>query len=274
MSRLGSVFDRPWGGQPQEEAQLNTELLGPLIQGVICGQGPYGGAVSKLPTIFTAGRAVSAAGHSIRLSGASGHIAQPTTASSGAWSILAYGVLRGSPVSAIATTAETPGDFSQDRSMYVGSSGALLAYIYDGAVINASAGTPLVGVPFSAIVTCSSTTLRVYLNGVGGSPVATNNSGYAAYSSPELIIGYGGGSIDGANQVTTSAFDAAYVLKIERALNELQARGIGVEPWSIFQPRRAFPIYPVSAAAAGGLYRVCDLTGVGSGGARFHNPLG
>lgn len=243
----------PWLTQPAEAAPLSADVIGgATYQGFIAGRGAVGGYV---PTVATAAAAVNRLGQARTLTGSGGYLSAPAVAGNTPWTLLFYGVLRSAGASSIATYAELPGDTSYDRSLFITSAGAVAGYVYDGALKTAFAGAPAAGVPFLAAVVGTTSSLTAYLDGAPGTAVATSNAGYSAYSTPELVIGYGGGSGggNGGSAGLASLVDLAYLLRIDRAMSAEQLRALGVAPWSVFEDQR---IQVPRATASGSSYSV------------------
>lgn len=242
--------------QPRGLVALQPGLSAYQCRGIIAGQRDAVGAYA--PTVQTA----LLSGDSVlahRLTGSDGYVTGVGVAGTGAWTILAFGFLRSSGASAIASVAESPGASTWDRSLLIGAAGAVIAYTYDGMPRPATTSdAPLVGRPFVAAAVCTGSTLVPYLNGVRGTGVAVSNAGYTGYSSPELVIGYGGGAagVDGGSQTLASRFDAYYVLMFQGAVPDAVLAEIGSDGWAIFEPQQIW----VPSASSGGGAAVANAT--------------
>jgi hypothetical protein len=188
-----------------------------------------------------------------RLAGSGQYATASTTATSGEWTIIAYGYMRAFGASAIATSAEAPGDATYDRSLSTTAGDAVTAYVFDGGSKTVTTtGTTVAGVPFFAAARCTTSSLSAMLNQeIVSTSVA--NSGYTGYSSAEFVCGYGGGS----SPTLSSAFSAAYILKIERALSFAELRRLAANPWLVVEPRasRIFLSAPAASGSTGTLAR-------------------
>jgi hypothetical protein len=83
---------------------------------------------------------------------------------------------------------EQPFSGTYDRS--ITSNGPWMGYVYDNTPTNVTATTVAVAGRFDkVIVTCSTSTMCIYVNGKFENSCAVTNSGYRLYSSPEFGVG-------------------------------------------------------------------------------------
>jgi len=241
-----AIIRRPqtWRQQPPGIAPLDTALLGADYQGFV--SVPNRSVGSRSNTVDSTTEILKAPGFLRVFSGLVAHMAAPAVAGTGAWTILVYGIRNATGSSAIATLAESPGSSTCDRSIGINATGKLQGYAYDGGVKTAlSADNVPIGTAFSGAVTCDGANLISWLNGVPSTATAVTAAGFTGYTDPEFVIGYGGGPLNFA----TCAFEGAYVLKIERALEpELLAR-IAANPWIVF---KKIPTRRYKASGGGG----------------------
>lgn len=233
-----------WGRQPPVQLDRQHPLLRDLLQGVVAG--PLRDATDAYRfTSCTAVRAASVLGDVIEYTGSGGRATAPTIADSSPWTMVSYGVRRSSAgFSSVATVAESPGNATVDRSIGVNAVGTVQAALYDGSnrIVTTTATIP-VDEPRLVAAVATGSAVRAYAGGELASTTATN-SGYTAYSTPELVLGYG----QMTNSTAASFWSAAYTLLIRRALSLDELMAWEREPWAIFAPRRIF----VPTASAGG----------------------
>lgn len=166
------------------------------------------------------------------------------------WTVFVVGVPRSLAAnSAISIIAESPGG-TRDRGIQFNTSGKVIATVQDSTVKNLIGSTTIVvNTPFSAASRASTTALDLFVNGVvDATPLTITNNGLASYTSPEVVIGYGGVG-GGFSAAQGSAFDASLVIWWSRALTDAEILSLHQNPWQVFKtPRRT--IVPESAAVA------------------------
>lgn len=176
------------------------------------------------------------------LVGSTGHIAAPSTAGSTPWTILSYGVLRQAGASAVATMAESPGSATYDRSVYINSSSIAACYVYNGLEARTTAGTRVItpGVLTLLAVGADGTNSYVYSGDAfsgeytQGTPGGPAPYGYTGYTSPEFVIGYGGGNTVGGSNTLASSWTSVYTLLLPWYVPHHMLRNIAARPFSIF----------------------------------------
>lgn len=115
-------------------------------------------------------------------------------------------------------------------------------------------------------ITVDGTTLTFYDDaGLGGAVQSTGSTTIGSISAGENLwfLAQGNTSVGWKGC-------CALVFAWNRVLTPAELQSISRAPWQLFDGQDLF--FPTSAA--GGLFRPSELSGLGSGGARFHNPLG
>lgn len=171
----------------------------------------------------------------------------PTVADAEPWTIISYGHTRSAAAgSSIATVAESPGSATVDRSLLVNAAGTVQASLYDGSNRNAiSTETVTLGEPTFIAAVAAGATLGAFVKSTLTTVVSTT-PGYTAYSTPELVIGYGVMT----SSAQTSHWSAAYTLLIRGALSLAELLELEGDPLSIVEPPRGWEIVQVSAGGS------------------------
>ena len=107
------------------------------------------------------------------------------------WTLLADVTLGDVGKTNICGIQEAPNHGTQDRIIWVNASGQIEAYIYDGTQrLATSTKTYTKGDRIQVIATCTSSQLKLFIDGALVATTAINNAGYNGYASPEFGIGY------------------------------------------------------------------------------------
>jgi hypothetical protein len=92
--------------------------------------------------------------------------------------------------------------------------------------------------------------LRIYAGGQTNTTAVSNN-GFTGFTTPELVVGYGGGaSISGGAGDLTSNIDLLYLLKFKGEWSYEQFERIRKNPWQLFAPQQIIIPTPAAAASA------------------------
>lgn len=247
-------FNRPWVSQPQDARLDESHWLYRWIRQGTIATGPKAANARTHSAVTDSTSLVTAAcGFANQLTGSTGRLNSASVASATPWGILTYGVLRASGASSIATIAEDPGNSTRDRSLHITGTDAANGYLYGGPT-QRNATSP-VAVPVNKPTLLASgadgTNVSVYLARVLTTTSTSGDStpyGFEGYSTPEFVIGYGGGgtTVEGS-ETLTSNWSSAYTLLLSRALTLTELLTLEDNPWQIFEPRRIW--VPVSAGA-------------------------
>jgi hypothetical protein len=254
----------PWRQQPQIAVGIdwNNPVSRGIAQGIVAS--PFRDITSdRKATQNTSISNVASGFVGQHLLGATGYINTPTSVDAGPWTIITYAVKTSASgiAAAIATHSDTgQANSTYDRSLFIGSDNSVRSYIYDGAQKSSAIGAVLTGVPFFAAATSTGSVLNSWFNNYKSPDIATSNSGFAGYSAPKLIIGYGGGgTAGGGSYALTSDVTAAFVIKYNRVLSDLELVSIFANPWQLFAPLPRRIWAPVSAG--GGAYTITAAAG-------------
>ena len=157
------------------------------------------------------------------------------------WTILAVATMRvGNASNAIATVADGPGGGAHDRSLLITGGNQVRGYVYDDSTRSVTGTTAIsVGQTFVAATKTSLESglyrFACFLNGKLEAQIASvGNNGYAAFSAPQLVVGYGGGG----ESTLGSNIDLALLLVFSRGLSDSEIDILSKNPWQIFKNTR------------------------------------
>lgn len=243
-----------WTRQPPGGLDVAHPLLRDLLQGVIAGATRNATDTYRYTSV-TAPTGRTVIGEALEYGGSSARAAAPTVADASPWTVLSYGVRRSSAgFSSVSTVAEAPGSATVDRSLGINAAGTVQAAIYDdrNRIVTTTAA---VGVDVPCLVAAVATGSAIRAYGAGElASLSASNAGFAAYSTPELVLGYG--------QMTSSTqgsyWSAAYTLQLRRALSLDELVEWERRPWQIFAPRRI--LIPIGAASGSTVTTVSSLS--------------
>jgi hypothetical protein len=223
---------------PSDATPLNLghPILRGLEQGIIAG--PVRNATTRNQyTVRTSIPGAAPFGVGEQLTGSTGYISAPTDASSSTapWTYIVYGVVPSIGADcALLGIGTSPGSSVYDRSVSLGSSGAVRARIYNPSPysydqITTTTKTVTPGVPFLAGAVATGSELIAYLD-YNKVSVGAPTAGYP-YGGAVLVAGYGG-----PGQTTSSNATIAYALKLNRAITDAEWNSLVQDPWQIFMP--------------------------------------
>ena len=133
----------------------------------------------------------------------------------------------------IATTAETPGNATRDRSLSVTDTNKFTAYVYNGAAqILTGTTTIALNTQYHVAVTVGSAGFRLYVNGVLEDSDAAVTTAYTGYTTPELVLGYG-------DQASVTRASSGYVFMFNDwtvALSDAEIAERANDPYQILIP--------------------------------------
>jgi hypothetical protein len=199
-------------------------------------------------------------GRAMVMAGASGYVSDSLGSSISGFNPWTYAALvwfdsiSGGSAQAIATMASAPGGASNDRALCLTSGGKFGAYVFDGG-FSVADGTTTVAVRtlYRVVVTCTSSSLRLYVNGQleGSKVVTTPGSGYG--SGVSLVLGYGGGApAQGGSSTLTSSVNIPLFIRLpNEAWSAEKAMIWSADPYSVFSPPNKRQIFGVTAAGGG-----------------------
>jgi hypothetical protein len=136
----------------------------------------------------------------------------------------------------LAVIAETPGSGTADRYLYTTTTGVYAGYIFDGSpkTVSATSG-PVVGRADLVVLTCSGSSLDVWVNGVSEGTTATSNAGFSGFSSPELVYGWGGASPSNFTADTRLDSCVHFAGTWRRALSHNEIEALVTDPAQLFR---------------------------------------
>jgi hypothetical protein len=173
---------------------------------------------------------------------------------------------------AIAGVAESPGHSTHDRSIQLRSDNKFSIYIYDGATKNAVSTTAAeVGKAYHLCGCSDGATIRIFVNGALEGSTAVANYGYTAYSSPDFVIGYGGGDsvFDGSGASTwSSSLQILFVRYHTRALSAAEIKKRSDFWFADYEAASSRPFVMLgtggTSSAAGSSSGTATVSGVGA----------
>jgi hypothetical protein len=157
--------------------------------------------------------------------------------------------------SSLFQSATGPG--TNDRSLGVNSSGALVGYLFDGGAKSATDPVALTaGNPYVACAASDGSSIQVWKNGVLAASTASANGGYTGYgaSGPFCVMGAGFGPSSGT---AGSSARIALLAWWSRALSAAEHRALAENPWQLLTLRSGVQsmlmrsAFPAAAAGAG-----------------------
>jgi hypothetical protein len=199
-------------------------------------------------------------GRAMVMAGSSGYVSDSLGSSISGFDPWTYALLvwfdsiSGGVAQSIVTMAQSPGAASNDRALCLTSGGKFGAYVFDGSFSVANGATTVAtGTLYRVVVTCSSSSLRVYVNGQldGSDTVTTPGSGYG--SGVSLVLGYGGGApAQGGSATLTTGVNIPLFLRVpNEAWSAEKAMIWSADPYSVFSPPNKRQIFGVTAAGGG-----------------------
>lgn len=249
MSRLGSIFSRPWGSQPQEFARSATSGLFVPSRGATIWT-PYGNAVT--------GRQVAVAGSGADVGRSTGRMGveayatgkylqtdQPAIVFSRlSWLMIvtpAAAPVGSGPFSSAFQSGQATLNWDHTNINYQGSFTLFNSGAYPTCKFTNGFTA---GVQVVLAGTYDGTTLRVYRNGVLENSVAAANGLSGLANAAVQWLGGAGGT------VAFSGASPLFVWEPERAWTAAEVAGISANPWQLFAPR---PLFLATEIAASGI---------------------
>lgn len=172
----------------------------------------------------------------------------------------------------ISSIAESPGNSTHDRDLYIASSGAFTFSIFDGATKQASSTTiAATGDIVHLVGTSDGVNIKIYVDGVLEATTAAGDA-FTGFATPEFIIG------EGFDGVSAGSFSDNYVFYhriYTRALIAAEVFNLNRDRYQHIKPANE-PLYIVpsvavagrimsSLASSGGLAGMGGIAGQGGG---------
>ena len=183
-------------------------------------------------------------------------VSTPITIDSSNWSYVLDVTLNKSGLNNICDVAESPGNSTHDRYVYIDASNQLVVGIYDGATKTAtSTSTFTTGDRLYIVVTCDGSSLKLFVNGRLEASTAVSNTGFTGYTTPEFIHGRStspnGGF--GANYYRLSAM-------VGRAYSDGLATFLSRNPYAFLKPaaNEYYLVTYTATQAVDGVYYLKD----------------